>query len=351
MIEAPRIVSIETEVLADPANPLLLVRVRSDDGLVGIGETWWGTYQPAAPPGTPVRAIAVIVDDLLTPACVGQDATDITGLWQTMHRLTYQYGPEGMTSTAIAGIDLALWDLAGRRTGRPTADLLGPRKHDAVPAYASLHWLGDAEQAVVDAARAVEAGFRGVKLHETRADIVAAVRATVGPEIALMLDVSARLNEAEAVELAQSCTGDRLRWIEEPVFPQQDHDTLARIRSTVATPLAAGENEFSADGFRRLLAAGAVDVIQPDPAKCGGLTPMPAIDRLALDFGAELALHNFSLGPSLGANIHAAMTLDRARWIEVPFLPEGQAFPGPWVLPALDTAGRIPYPTGPGLAW
>ena len=114
--------------------------------------------------------------------------------------------------------------------------------------------------------------------------------------------------------------------------------------------LAAGENEFGLAGFTGLVKTAGVDVLQPDLAKCGGLTPAAAIDRLADEADIWLCPHNFSLGPSLGANIHWAMTASAARWIEVPFLPEGEAFPGPWRLPTL-VDGCVPYPNCAGLAW
>jgi L-alanine-DL-glutamate epimerase-like enolase superfamily enzyme len=341
---------VETEILADPANPQLLVHVADDDGMVGTGETWWGTYQPSAPPGTPVRPIASVIDELLTPICIGRSASDIADLWAHLHRVTYQYGPEGIISSAIAGIDLALWDLAGQRAGRPTADLLGARQHDRIPAYASLHWLGDADKVVADAGRAVEAGFRAVKLHEARADIVRAARTSLGPDINIMVDLSARLTEAETIELARACADCDLTWIEEPVFPQQDHDALARIRAAVTVPVAAGENEFGVEGFSRLLAGGAVDIAQLDPAKCGGLTPSVVIAELARVHDVAVSPHNFSLGPSLGANIHLAMVSPTARWIEVPFLPAGATFPANWPTPTLGE-GMIPYPGAPGLRY
>lgn len=344
------VVDVRTEVLADPANPQLLVHVTDTDALTGTGETWWGTYQPRAEPGTPVRAIATFVGDVLAPRLVGLDSADIAGCRATLHRASYQYGPEGIVSTAIAGIDLALWDLAGRRAGRPVADLLGPRHHDRVPAYASLHWLGDADRACTDARRALDAGFTGVKLHEADVTVIRAVRDAIGPDVALMVDVSARWSEAETIRHAAQIHDLGLDWIEEPIFPQQDHAALGRIAPRISQRLAAGENEFAIAGFTRLVETGRIRVLQPDLAKCGGITPAGAVARLADDAGVWLCPHNFSLGPSLGANIHWAMTAAAARWIEVPFLSEGQGFPGRWRMPTL-VDGCVPYPTGVGLDW
>ncbi len=344
------IAQVRTELLADIANPQLLVHVTTDDGTTGTGETWWGTYQPAAEPGTPVRPIASFIDHVLAPALVGQPSTDIRGCRDMLERASYQYGLEGIVSTAIAGVDLALWDLTGRRAGRPVADLLGSRRHDGVPAYASLHWLGDADRACGDATRAIDAGFGGVKLHESDVAVITAVRGAIGPSVPLMVDVSARWAEADVDERSAALTELALEWIEEPVYPPFDHAALARVAAQMPQRLAAGENEFGVTGFRSLIESGHVDVLQPDLAKCGGLSSARAIAHLAEAAGAWLCPHNFSLGPSLGANIHWAMTAKAARWIEVPFLPEGQHFPGRWRTPTL-VDGCIPYPDAPGLDW
>ncbi len=342
--------SIKTQTIADANNPQLLVMATDDNGNLGVGETWWGTYQPTSQPGSPVRPIASMIDDVLAPACIGWDGDDISGLGAHLHRLTYQYGPEGVTSSAIAGIDLALWDLRAQNRGVPAAQLLGPRAHDRLPAYASLDWLGTAQGACVDAKRAVESGFIGVKLHEAEAEIVLAVREAIGPDIALMVDISARLDDAAAATLAESVQRAGVTWLEEPIFPYQAHGRLARLRASIQQRLAAGENEFSVAGIRRLLESGAVNVLQPDIVKFGGLSAANELGRLALEHQVWLCPHNFSLGPSLGANIHWSMTAGAATWIEVPFLSAGQRFAGKWDMPTL-VDGYIHYPTTVGLGW
>lgn len=104
------IVSLTTEILLNQNNPQLLVHVTAEDGTTGTGETWWGTYQPTAEPGTPVGPMAAMVDQVMAHLCIGWDSSDIAGLWQHLYRASYQYGPEGITSSALAGIDLAMWE-------------------------------------------------------------------------------------------------------------------------------------------------------------------------------------------------------------------------------------------------
>ncbi len=340
---------VRTEVLADPSNPQLLVHVTTEDGMVGVGETWWGTYQPKAEPGTPVLPIAAMIDAVLAPLCVGRDSTDISGIWHHLERQTSQYGAEGIVSTAISGIDLALWDLLGKRREVPVWQLLGSLEHQRIPAYASLHWLGDVDAICRDASSAIEAGFGAVKLHEADAAIVLGVRDALGPDVAMMVDMSGRVDEAGALAFAAKVADADLSWMEEPIYPYDDHAALARIRAQIDMPLAAGENVFSIAGFERLLSSGAVDVLQPDLVKCGGLTPARAIADLADQHDVGLCPHNFSLGPSLLANIAWTFTSRASRRVEVPWLSPGQEFPSDTAMPSL-VDGFLSPPTGPGLS-
>lgn len=349
----PIITEVEVEALADRLNPQLLVRLTNDRGTVGVGETWWGTYQPMSDPGTPVLAIGVFVETLLRPLVIGQPCdtvADIEALWNRLVRATIQYGYEGIVSTAISGVDIAAWDLVGREQGVPVATLLGPQVHHSLPVYASLTWLGDADRVCADAQRALDAGIRAVKLHEANVDLILEVRRRLGPEVPLMVDASARFDTARAIEAAQRLGEANLVWFEEPVYPQSDHCALAMVRASAPMPIAAGENEFSIDGFERLIASGAVDILQPEVVKLGGLTPARRVSTLAATAGVPLYPHNYSVGPSLLANIHWGITSAAVQWLELPWLPEGGTFPCGMPLPEL-VDGCVHAPTEPGLGY
>jgi L-alanine-DL-glutamate epimerase-like enolase superfamily enzyme len=165
-----------------------------------------------------------------------------------------------------------------------------------------------------------------------------------------MVDASARFDEAGAIAAARRLAEADLVWFEEPVFPQSDHAALARVRAQATMPIAAGENEFSLGGFERLVESGAIDIIQPEIAKFGGLTPARGIGELAAGAGLAMYPHNYSCGPSLLANIHWAFTAPAARWLEIPWLPEGQSFPCGLALPELHD-GCVLAPVGPGLGF
>jgi len=189
-----------------------------------------------------------------------------------------------------------------------------------------------------------------VKLHEANVELILEVRRRLGPEVTLMVDASARFDEHDAIDAVDRLADAGLAWFEEPLYPQSDHAALARVRSVAPMPIAAGENEFSLAGFERLIASGAIDFLQPEIAKFGGLTPARGIGRLAETERIPMYPHNYSLGPSLLANIHWAMTTPAARWLEVPWLPEGGSFPCAMPMPELVDGCVLP-PTAPGLGY
>jgi L-alanine-DL-glutamate epimerase-like enolase superfamily enzyme len=342
------IADVRTRVLADPHNPQLIVTVTAEDGLVGHGECWWGAYRPDLPPGAPVAPIATLVDELLAPLCVGHDGGRIERLWHELWKATYDYGDEGVVRIALSGIDLALWDLLGKRLGAPVARLLGGPYHDRVPAYASFTWLGDEDQVLTEAHRAVDSGFRAVKLHETDPDLARAVRAEFGDELAVMVDANGAFDVLTAARVAERLAEVPVTWFEEPTGPARDHERLARLRERTDVPLAAGENEFSVGGFERLLDATVIEYLQPEIAKIGGLTTARRISVLAERRGVALCPHNYSLGPSFFASLQWALSARHSRWLEVPWLPEGQRFPSHIAVPPV-VDGAVTLPPAPGL--
>ena len=346
---APTIVAVQPRVLPDEFNPQLLVDVMTDDGLTGIGECWWGLSRPTLSQAGPVAPIASMIGDILAPLSVGRDASSIEAIWDALVRQTYQYGHEGIVLTALSGLDLALWDLAGQRAGVPTAELLGEVVHRSMPVYASLSWLRDEGRVRADAARAVEAGIRGVKLHEFDPELAHAVREEVGPDVAIMVDVNGHFDSVSAaVSVGRRLAEADVLWFEEPVWPMRDHDALAQVRVGAGLPIAAGENEFALESFARLLSAAAVDILQPEIAKFGGLTPAREIARLADEHDVAICPHNYSMGPSWYASLHWAAVSPGARWLEMPWLPEGMSFPSGVELPEV-VDGMVALPAEPGL--
>ena len=339
--------SVRVEVLTDRELPNVIVRVRDSDGAEGVGEAWWGV-RDIGHPARPASPIAAVVEDLLAPRLIGCEADAIEQRWFELWDWGYRYGDQGIFLMGLSGVDLALWDLKGRRLGVPVAALLGGPALDDIPAYASLPPLRDPDLLVRETARALDAGFGAIKLHELDTELTALLRREFGDGPAIMVDVNGHFDPLEAIDHGRRLAELGVAWFEEPVRPIRDHRALARVAAAVACPLAAGENEYTVDDFDRLLRTGAISYLQPEITKIGGLTAARRVAALAELHNVALCPHNFRLGPALHASIQWAFTSPASRWIEVPWLPAGTGFSFPAEPPTM-TGGRIPPPTGVGL--
>ena len=329
---------IETMYYKHEAAPQLFVSVFTDEGLIGLGETWYGL---------PVEPVESTIKHTLTPLLIGEDSGRIEFLWQKMYRHAYRYGTEGIVSCAISGIDLALWDLLGKRLDVPVAVLLGGTVRDGLKAYASLPPLPSKELILNQIEKAVEAGFTGAKIHELEPGLIKRIRDAVPADFSIMLDSAGHWNPVEAVENINKLEEYQLTWIEEPIWPMQDHQAMARVRERVNVNFAAGENEFSLSSLNRLMETGAVSYLQPEVAKIGGLSMARKISALAELHNQIICPHSYRTGPASYASIHWAMSHQNMGWLEIPWLPEGYEFPAKIPGPPL-VEGKILLPEGPG---
>ena len=341
------IAEVEAEVW--DAEPLInvIVRVVDADGVEGVGEAWWGIAD-GDEPARAGRPIAAVVNDLLAPRVIGRDADGIERIWHDLVDWGQRYG-DGPFLMGVSGLDLALWDLKGRRLDQPVCSLLGGPVADAIAAYASLPPLREPDLLVSETARAVEAGFRAVKLHELDPELTALLRREFGHDLELMVDVNGHFGPVEAIAHGRRLAELGVTWFEEPVSPMRDHAAIARVGRAVPCDLAAGENEYSVADIERLLDTGVITYLQPEITKVGGLTPARRMAAAAERHNVALCPHNFRLGPSLLASIHWAFTSPAARWLELPWVPTDRRFSHPTPLPAL-VGGMVAAPTGPGLA-
>ncbi|MBU2647558.1 mandelate racemase/muconate lactonizing enzyme family protein [bacterium] len=347
------IADITTEICDAPFLSQLLVRVFQEDGSVGVGECWWGVDDPAARAAgnqNPVHLLPIVstIEHLLKPLLIGQNAGQISDIRQKTIHHAYRYGTEGIFMCALSGIDLALWDLLGKRMGVPVAALLGGTVKEHIRAYASLPPLKTRSLIQQEVGRALDAGYTGIKLHETDPQTAGWARETAGPEIALMFDVNGAFSPLEAVSTARRLLEHDVYWFEEPVWPMRDQRALAEIGRKTGIRLAAGENEFTLERFYQLCRQDPVAVIMPEISKIGGLTVAREITVLAGLYNRTLSPHGFRVGPALVANIHWALSSPTSDWLEIPFLPGGYAFPA-GVRPPELLSGRVSLPPGPGL--
>ncbi len=270
-----------------------LVEVITDEGLSGWGEAF---AQGLEPP----EIAAVVIDKALRPLVVGADPLDIEVLWHRMYQMTRDYGRKGSILAAISAIDIALWDIAGKFHGQPVYKLLGGAFRTRVQPYATgfyrLQGQGEADRLADEALRHLNSGFSlmKVKLGFGVDDDIAVMQrigqALQGKAVSLMIDTNHAYGRAEALRLGRALDGFGLRWYEEPVVPE-DVDGYVEMRAKLTMPIAGGENEHSLFGFRHLLAAGALDIAQPDLGSCGGISAGRHIVALAHAHGVQVNPH------------------------------------------------------------
>jgi len=315
---------------------ILLVRLETEDGLVGWGEA----FGHAAIPTT--RAA---IDSILAPLMIGRDASDINALNRSMLHAVHLLGRNGSFVYGYGGIDIALWDLLGKRTGQPIWRLLGGSKTEPMDAYASLLNYTDLDLVRRNTADACAAGYRAIKLHEVTRAAVLAAREAAGPDVSIMLDVNCAWLPPAALAMAASLAGDGLTWLEEPVWPPEDVQGLASLRKH-GIPLSSGENVAGLFGFKSLIDAGAIDIAQPSVTKLGGITEMIRVIHLCQANAIQVAPHSPYFGPGFIATLHIAAAMVERPLIEVLWL-EMEANPfDPWVCPV---NGKLAMPDGPGL--
>ncbi|RJP26706.1 MAG: mandelate racemase/muconate lactonizing enzyme family protein [Candidatus Abyssobacteria bacterium SURF_5] len=319
----------EGKSFSTPAGPVkgrmtTLVRVYADNGLTGIGSAYAHPAMVEAAiqhlaPLLEGRAVTDTEYDPLSQFMRGD--TQIERLWRGMYVWTRWSGRKGAAMAALGGIDQALWDLTGQAEDKPVWKLLGG-KTSKCPAYASgmLYGFTPAETAEL-AAKYVSRGFRRVKMrigysweHDVAA--VRAVRAAIGDKIDLMCDGTWRFDLEGARRMAKELVANRVFWFEEP-FEADDLDNYVALRGTIGLPLASGENEFGFEGFRELIRIGAVDIVQPDASRCGGISEVVKVARLARTANLRFAPHSWCDPVAVISNAHVVAAHDNGITVEI----------------------------------
>ncbi|MCI0753847.1 mandelate racemase/muconate lactonizing enzyme family protein [Teichococcus vastitatis] len=327
----------------------VVVKVTTDDGLVGWGESHHGRAH---------TAVAALLQTTLKRLVLGMEATDTVGVWQKIYR--GQLASHGMgagCALAMSGLDMALWDIRGKAAGLPLYKLLGGAAR-AVPAYAGGVALGyqPPEELVAEAAPHLEAGYRALKLRIGDAvpkDIarMEAVRAAFDPEIDILADANTAYSLADVRRVMPAMDALRMGWLEEP-FPPHDRHDYAAARGYGRTPLAAGENHFTRFEFAPLLEDAAIGIWQPDLSKCGGITEALRIAAIASAHKIAVHPHSSMTGLNQAASIHFLCAIDNAGYFEAD-VSRGNLFRDalvsePWRIGA-DGCVRPPEAPGIGL--
>lgn len=316
---------------------ILLVRVETDSGLVGYGEAFSYACR---------RAVQAVVEDMITPVAVGCDAGDIVALNRRLQQELHLQGRHGLTIFALSGLDIALWDIAGKAAGLPLHRLLGTAGGKSIPAYASLYRYRDAELVAERCRAATGQGYRWIKLHEIAQREVAAAREALGADIPLMVDANCPWTPAEARRHALAFKPYDVHWLEEPIFPPEDFASLAALQKGTGVPLAAGENACTAFDFQKMFAAGAVSYAQPSVTKVGGISEFLQVATLARAHGVEVMPHSPYFGPGFPASLQLCAALPAGALLERLYVDLEASLYGD-LIDAVD--GNFHLPEGPGL--
>ena len=314
-----------------------LVRVETDGGLVGWGEAFSYSCR---------RAVAAAVNDMIAPIAIGRDATDIGGLHAEIQKRLHIFGRFGISAFALSGLDIALWDIAGKAAGRPLHALLGGARRERLECYASLLRYADESLVARYCARALDEGYRAIKLHEVSEPVIAAARAAVPRDAALLLDVNCEWSVAEAIAVGKRLVPIGLEWFEEPVFPPEDGAGLRAVGEGCGIAIAAGENCCFASQFAALLDARAVQYAQPSVTKVGGVTEFLKVAALVRERGVKLAPHSPYFGPGALATLHLLAALTEEARFEYFYLWAEAGLYGSALQPQ---GGELSVPRAPGL--
>jgi D-galactarolactone cycloisomerase len=330
----------------------LLVEIETADGTIGWGES----YGPARPNAAVVEA--------MKPLLIGADALASEAIWERLYAAFRDHGQKGLPVQALSGVDIALWDLKGKHFGVAAHRLMGGPAHSEVQAYATGLYrreAGDPRTYLAEEAAGYAAeGFAAMKLKvgfgvADDAAVARAVRAAIGPDVALMMDANHAYDATRAIQLGRKVADLDIGWFEEPV-PPEDLAGYAEVRAQQSIPVAGGECEFTRFGFRELLTRRAVDVVQPDTCAAGGLSECLKIAAMANAHGIRYVPHVWGTGVALAAALQLLAVLPHnppCLYPQQPLLefdrtehPIRQAI---LTTPIEHERGTVRIPDGPGL--
>ncbi|MBK5962526.1 rhamnonate dehydratase [Rhodoplanes elegans] len=331
-----------------------LVEIETDDGVVGWGEC----YGPSA-------VAKSFIDTQLAAHVIGRDPFDVEVIWEYLYNRIKDYGQTGMAIAAISGIDIALWDLIGKLTGKPVHKLIGGAFRTEVEAYATGLYFIDFDRLIEEAVEEAEGfcarGFRAIKMKIGLGDLnrdvarVAAVRKAIGPNVRLMVDSNHCFSVPNAIRLGRKLEELDIEWFEEPISPE-DIDGYVEVTRALDMAVAGGENDFTRWGFRDKIVRKAMDIVQPDVCAAGGITECKKIAAMATAHGVECVPHAWGSAVGLAATLQflAAIPDQPPCLFPRPPLLEFEQEENPFrdhlaKEPIVQHSGIVKIPGGPGL--
>jgi L-alanine-DL-glutamate epimerase-like enolase superfamily enzyme len=320
-----------------------IVEVVTDQGVTGLGEGVGDTV-----------LIKEIIESRLANRVIGLDPMNIEKMREALIDSQVYFELKGSVICAASAIEMACWDIKGKALGVPVYQLLGGLHHATLDTYASdVYWEESSLDMARNAERILALGFKNIKAHlgcrppRDETQRVSALRAAVGDDAKLMIDLNAGYTRLAAAEASRLWEQFQLYWLEEPLHPAQ-LDAMADLRRQMAMPLACGENEFRLSGFKQLFDKHAVDVAMPDIGRAGGIQETKNISVLAEAYGITISPHNFSSGILLAATIQLMASTSNAALLE--YDSSGNAVYQDLLVEPLEIKdGRVTVPHHPGL--
>lgn len=322
-------------IMPPTAREFLVLEVETSDGLTGMGY-----LQPLA---GGLETIEACIKELVAPKVIGRDATEIEAIWQDLWKATYWVGRGGVALFAQSALDIALWDLLGKRAGLPLFRLWGAAR-ESVPAYGSGCFRGFGRDGMIDKAKTFVAnGMSAIKMQVAhirpwREDVknVQAMRDALGPDVEIMVDVNMGWDAATAIQAGRHLDELNIYWLEEPVVCE-DFDGYQRVASALATRIVGGESHFTRYDMRPFFRTPSTPILQPDPMR-GGLTEMRKIAAVADTWGLQIAPHCFH-----ELCVHVTASIPNANYLE--YMDWNDDI---WIAPVIPTNGVVTPSEAPG---
>jgi len=340
------------QAVADGTQDDLLIRIETDEGIVGYGEV----------DSSPEVGKAAIDAEMSHGTCyglrevlIGMDPCDIEQIWELMYRKTNYYGRLGVVMHAMSGVDMALWDILGKAAGKPIHKLLGGSFCEDVPAYASMLMPETTQEVRELVHRYAEQGFTAMKFgygplgKDVRRDVAlaAAAKEAAGLDVEVMIDIGHGYTLKMALQAARQFETLGIYWMEEP-FPPEAIEDYQRLCDSTSLRIAAGEQDAGRWAFRRLIWDAHLDVIQPDISRVGGLTEAKRIAYMAHEANRVCVPHAFRTGVLVAACLHLIAAIPNSAFLEFS-VTDSTLRRELLVEPFQVVHGRVAVPTKPGL--
>lgn len=315
---------------------VIMVRMGTDDGHDGLGYTY--TI------GLGGAAVRSLIDEALAPIVLGTNPRRIEHIWEQMWWRLHYIGRGGLASFSISAVDIALWDLLGRRGNIPLWQLLGGRGSSVIPYAGGIDLHLSTDQLLEQTRANLAKGFQAIKMKvgqkRLREDIsrVRAMRELVGPDIALMVDANMRWDVATAIRAARQMQPYDVFWLEEPTIPD-DVPGHARIALEGGLPIATGENLHTIYEFKNMIVDGRIDFPEPDVSNIGGITNWMRVAKLAYAHNLQVTTHGVH-----ELHLHLLAAIPNASYLEV----HGFGLERFIINPPPIQDGKMIAPDGPG---